>query len=737
MIPGLKKRSFNLHDLMMYVALIRKHLRLTTLLLCLCMMGGLVYYLYARPVYYSRSLVHVDALALPLDEERMFHDSALRSIIMQMEAPHIVERTARRLGINADYKEILKTHVKKVDVKVNAEHNFEIEVWPYSYSLAARWPEVMVDEFLKFREEKRIKERERIVKGYKEEMSQLGERMDADTDSKFSFRDEKDITKAEIELERLKGIPAELVAVKKRISNLDDIREKLEDPGRDAVDKLSLIASVDKAVRVNVGQMVGETKVGSAGEGETNTDNADPASKTDTDKSGSAVGVVVIPSMLGNTGSAWQDLEKDRIRLASEIAEASNKFLPGHHKMVALRKELDDVEQKLDSEYESAKTRFDLEYQHLVDKQHELEAKLPEYQEINKKFAKLRQASRMHSSGQLAWDTMYGTMAKHITALDYTTDKERVNLEYLGLMELKDRPVSPRRGKLFVISIAMGLALGLGIPFLIEFLDHTISSFEQVEATFQLRGLGIIPQITGGETERPALLDLEGADERNLVENFRVIRTNLLSMGGLTKPPHVTMVTSSMPKEGKTVISSNLAISFAHTGARTLVIDTDLRRGRLHRVFGLRKSPGLSNVLLEKLSLDEAIRPTGKENLSVLTAGQHMESGTELLGSAKFGEVMQELRSRFDRIVVDTPPVLGLSETSILQNHVDGVLFVIWSGHTPIRNMKTSLEILQANGANFYGFILNRLDLSTTTNYYQYYYYSNDYYHNYHALENA
>jgi capsular exopolysaccharide synthesis family protein len=208
-------------------------------------------------------------------------------------------------------------------------------------------------------------------------------------------------------------------------------------------------------------------------------------------------------------------------------------------------------------------------------------------------------------------------------------------------------------------------------------------------------------------------------------------------MGTISKPAHVTMVTSAMPKEGKTVVSSNLAISFGQTGARTLLVDTDMRRGRLHRLFGLRKSPGLSDYLLEKVPLTEAIRSSGKENLWILSAGQHVESGTELLGSSKFGELMQKLRSEYDRIIVDTPPVLGLSETSVLQSQVDGVLFVIWSGRTPIRNMKTAVDILAANGANFYGFILNRLDLTATMNYYQYYYYSSDYYDSYHALENA
>ena len=279
--------------------------------------------------------------------------------------------------------------------------------------------------------------------------------------------------------------------------------------------------------------------------------------------------------------------------------------------------------------------------------------------------------------------------------------------------------------------------LAIGVPFLIEYLDHTLSNMEEVEATFQLRGLGIIPKL-GTTDEQTALLDRHTAKETNLLENFRVIRTNLLSMGAVTKAPQVVIVTSAMPKEGKTFVSSNLALSFAQTGAKTLLMDTDLRRGRLHRLFGYRKQPGLSGVLMDQVPLDEAIRPTSSENLFMLSAGQHLETGTELLGSQKFIDILAELRKRFDRIVMDTPPVLGLSETSILQNHVDGVLFVIWSGQTPIKSVKAAIEILQSNGANFYGFVLNRLDLSATANYYQYYYYSHDYYYQYtpRALEN-
>jgi len=423
--------------------------------------------------------------------------------------------------------------------------------------------------------------------------------------------------------------------------------------------------------------------------------------------------------------------------LLKEKASLSLIYLPGNQKMAGVDKELGQVQQNLEADYELAMQRFDIVVAGLQSHYAELENKLPEYETARHQYAKIQQTAQLHQAGQLGWTNMYGDAAKTISELEYTADKERVNLSFGHMLEYKEAPVSPNKFKLAILSLLVGIGIAFVIPFLLEYLDYTISNLEQVEATFQMRGLGIIPQIPHDE-KQPVLLDVFAAvGDRNLVENFRIVRTNLLAMGALSKPAQVVMVTSAVPKEGKTVISSNLAISFGQTGCRTLLIDSDLRRGRLHRLFGLRKSPGLSDYLIDKVPLDQAIRPSGKENLSILSAGEHLESGTELLGAPKFAELMIHLRTQYDRIIIDTPPILGLSETSVLQSHIDGVLFVIWSGRTPIRSMKTAIDILSANGANFYGFILNRLDLTATTNYYQYYYYSSDYYHSYHALESV
>ena len=371
----------------------------------------------------------------------------------------------------------------------------------------------------------------------------------------------------------------------------------------------------------------------------------------------------------------------------------------------------------------------------------ELLKEIPQYEEANRKYAKVQQAAQLqrgkparHGPGMAD-----GAAAKTIAKLEYTADKETGEPLYAFdhmIDAARLSPLLPTNSTSPSFPSSSGscwhsLSLSSSNTWI------TRSPMSRRSKPPSRCAASALSRRSAKLRVAPCCWALPNSDCRNLIENFRVVRTNLLAMGTLSKTPHVTMVTSAMPKEGKTVVSSNLAISFSQTGSRTLLIDTDLRRGRLHRLFGLRKSPGLSDYLLGKASLEDVIRPSGKENLSILSAGQHVEAGTELIGSVIFNDLMARLRNEYDRIIMDTPPVLGLSETSVLQAHVDGVLFVIWSGRTPIRNMKTAIDILVANGANFYGFILNRLDLSSTTNYYQYYYYSSDYYHSYHTLENA
>jgi capsular exopolysaccharide synthesis family protein len=189
-----------------------------------------------------------------------------------------------------------------------------------------------------------------------------------------------------------------------------------------------------------------------------------------------------------------------------------------------------------------------------------------------------------------------------------------------------------------------------------------------------------------------------------------------------------------MAKEGKSMTAANLAISFAQLGQKVLLIDADFHQGHQHRTFKVPSSPGLGGVVEGEVSCDGACHPSGIPNLDIMPKDRKGRNIPELLSRPSFGQAMKELRKRYDRIIVDSPPVLGLSETCVLTPHVDGVVFILWSSHTPVSQMKAALKTLAANGAQVFGCVVNRLDLGVATNYYYYYYYSDYYYNSYHQV---
>ena len=725
MIPGLKARVFSLHDVLMYLALARRHLRLMALIVAFSLMCGLTYYIFARPVYHAQAMIEVDYLAREGDAESIYRDrdGQINGIPIALTAPHILQRTAKALGVDASNRDLERSYMTKVRAVYDSQQNLVVDVWVSLPELAERWTETMVQEYLGYRSEKRRERMAAIGKQFPEDIEELSRRLGLQLTQRLTLENTGGLREIEIKLKTLGNVPGKVAQCQAQIDAMGQTRIALEDPAHDVIAKLALIAKIEDSMDpLQVGESIENV--------------ASPGRDGGKKEGGSEVKIIVPPIVNAHPERSWDELVREQARVNEEIRVLGKTFLAGSRKMQEPMKKLADINEKLEAEYQIAQQRFDLKYQQLINDKKNLEGKLPIYKEWTEKSRKLLTELGIQEQAAAPFRDFIVRATQRLEAVDYGGEIERIHLKYAGLTESQDRPVSPNRLKLIALSLAIGLVLALAIPFVIEYLDHTLRSLDQVESTFHMRALGIVPQIDASTIGQAALISRDENHKDSLIENFRVIRTNVLSMGNLTKPPHVTMVTSAMPKEGKTVVSSNLAVSFAHTGARTLLIDTDLRRGRLHRLFGYRKDPGLSNVLLNEVSLEEACRPTGEENLSILSAGRHLESGTELLGSPRFAELMETLRQRYDRIVVDTPPVLGLSETSIMQGLVDGVLFVIWTGHTPARSARTAVDMLAANGANFYGFVLNRLDLSATANYYQYYYYSHDYYYQ-HPLENA
>jgi polysaccharide biosynthesis transport protein len=717
-IPRSKKGPFTENDIMIYVSIALKHLRLMVLLMCLALMLGLVYYTYAQPVYYSISLVQYEVLQRQVDTQAAYKDSTDRVVLTQLASPYVKERTARRFGIKKTAREIDKTILRKLVVRLDSQRNIVIEVAAYSFPLTKDWAEVMVQEYLLYREERRLERAQLMIQTYSKEMAEMKEKNNELFNSKYNIRGTNELTKIMIELDNLREIPKELLIVKKKLGMMDRTRGILEMQELDTLAKLSLLAALDRDMEPRLNAQVGDAIQQANAEG-------------------SKQPIIVVPPMVEQqTGAnAWDELDKERRRLQQKDDELARTFMPGHKSRAEVRKQLSNVGHALELELEVATNRFALTYANLTSKKRELEERLPEFEDVMKRHEKAMMEFRGFDDGQLAWQHMHADMERRLNVLDFADDKERATLKYLGYGEpLRDYPISPHRLKLVIYSFVLGIILAIGVPYLIEYLDSRVSDIEDAEESLRIRGLGVVAKITAPGTEGMLLLGDQKPDY-HLQENFRVIRTNLVVNSEDASLPQVIIVTSAMPQEGKTVVSSNLAASFAMKGETTLLIDADLRRGRLHRVFGAHSKPGLSDVLGEKKPYTDAFRPTGHENLTLMTCGKHLNSASELLDNVAFGKLIEELRGKYQRIIIDTPPVLGLAETAIIQRFADGILFVIWSDFTPMRNVKAAIQSLQGNGAKFAGFVLNRLDFNELGNRYKYFYYAPNYYTNYKAIE--
>ena len=726
MIPRAKKGVISDNDIMMYAVLAFKHLRLMVLLVCLAMCLGLLYFSFARPVFYSKALVRCQFIQRPVDADKMLENMA-RRLTSLLNSPILTERTARRLGVKGSATGIKLLYLPKQRISFDADRNIVIEVWTFSPAWARKWAQSLVDEFEIHRDEQRAVQMNTMFELLPKEIEEARQKWEEALDTKFDFRDTNELTKIAIDLNQYKDLPRQIFVLRRQLEIMESTRAGFTN--QDIVARLSLLKGMERnveEVELDARQAIPQISVGEVVEKEENTSS-----------------IIVLPAALEMPlKQPWEDFDKEKRQIEQSLRELGRTYLPGYPKMAALKKQLDKVNTALDLEWEVAQNRFNLDYAHRQSELQTLESKLPAYQEITRRYEKFNQEYSRFSAGHVAWQGIYLAMSKRLESADYSVDKERVQLQFLDMLEVNDTPVTPQRLKLMLYSLVLGLALAIAIPFLIEYIDSRVSDVEQVEEALRIRGLGVVPKVTEQPIDHLLTDDhTPHKMEYHMLENFRLIRTNLVMNSANPALPQVILVTSAMPQEGKTVVAANLAVSFARKGETTLLIDADLRRGRLHRLFECQNKPGLGEILAENRPLEEGLRPisngNGNGHLSLLTCGKHLHWGSELLDSPAFTKLMDSLRQRYQRIIIDTPPVLGLSETAIIQRVADGVLLVIWSEYTPMRNVKVAIQTLQTNGAKFAGFVLNRLDFRALANRYRYFYYSPYYYSRYKPIETA
>src|SRR5207249_8608296 len=254
---------------------------------------------------------------------------------------------------------------------------------------------------------------------------------------------------------------------------------------------------------------------------------------------------------------------------------------------------------------------------------------------------------------------------------------------------LEPDPVYPKKVKGLLIAAFFGLGLGLALAFFIEYIDDSIKLAEEVERDLQLPFLGMIPaaQWSPDDLEAHRLDRLK--QQGGVAEAYRVVRSAIIFSTPREKLRSI-LLTSAVPREGKTTTCVNLSIGFAQIEERVLLLDGDLRRGEIHKYFGFERDKGMSDLLLGEATPEQVVKHTSVPKLDVITSGAYPANPAELLLGWRLKELLEWAYKNYDRVIIDCTPVMGIADSAILGSAVDGCLFVIWAGRTSRRYVRVA-----------------------------------------------
>lgn len=287
------------------------------------------------------------------------------------------------------------------------------------------------------------------------------------------------------------------------------------------------------------------------------------------------------------------------------------------------------------------------------------------------------------------------------------------------------RPIGPNKPLIVALAAAVGFALATVAAYVLDYLDTTVKTSKDIE---KLTGAPIIGYLSELDIEQSGKLYVAENPRHPIVEEYRNLRTNL-EFSGVDRPLKTIFVSSADTGDGKTSVAANLAVIMAQAEKKVILLDADMRRPNVHNFFGLPNDIGLSDVFRGKLELDQAMRDWNDGKVSIITAGDPPPNPAELLGSKKMIEILEHLKSQADVVVIDGPPFI-VADAAVLAARVDGILAVIWIGHTQAPALRSMVEQIKRAGGRIVGVALNRLPLKSFR-----YYTGNRYYARYYQEE--
>jgi succinoglycan biosynthesis transport protein ExoP len=450
-------------------------------------------------------------------------------------------------------------------------------------------------------------------------------------------------------------------------------------------------------------------------------------------------------------GDLLGKLREQQDALQLQLAQATIRLGPVHPKVRELTNQLKQLESSVSTEATRAQLRAKSEYERALSRERMLEdaldAQKREQNQLNESAIDYNLLKRdLDSNRQL-----YESLLQKLKEAGISASLHSSNIRIIDAALVPAAPSSPNLPRNIALGFIISLAGGMTLALILEKVDNTVTTPEQAEALTGLPSLGFIPVLTPSKVLKHALpsFDLAGTattlplktstdtpvenrspafvaqtkPSSEMAESYRSLRTAIL-LSGMGKPPKVVMITSSIPQEGKTTTAFNTAIVLAQKGSRVLLIDADLRRPGISKALGLGKREiGLGTVLAGGDKLEDAIFPVPMvKNLWILPAEPLPPHPAELLASEQMHELLMKCRERFDHVLIDTPPVLSVTDAVQLSPWCDAVALVIRAGQTPKNAVRQSSMILGRVGARVLGIIINAVDVHGSDGYYYYYY---------------
>jgi len=442
-----------------------------------------------------------------------------------------------------------------------------------------------------------------------------------------------------------------------------------------------------------------------------------------------------IPSYVSNP--VIQSLRTEYIKLKSDYEEKSKVFKPDYPEMIQLRSRLDNTQLALENELQKAVDSAYSEYREAFNKERSLGAELE-----NQRLAvvKTNNNSILYNSLNIEAKNIRTLLNNLMTRQNETLVSARLkglktsNIKIIDTALVPESSIPRNTSRNMMIALFLGLMLGVGTAFFLEYLDNTVKDPEEIEKLVDLPSLGVVPFVSpngakkqsahrsgyygyygngDNETNRKHAADARDVELINhlfptlaISEDYRTIRTSIL-FSHADSPPQVINVSSAFPQEGKSATISNLAVSFSQLNKKVLLIDGDLRRPRLHKIFKVRNEEGLSNYLTGKISFENSLQITAIKNLWILPSGPNPPNPAELLDSNKMKELIAAAKEKFDITLIDSPPILAVIDPIILSSFSDGTAIVVRPGKTTKKALIKAVSEVKKTSGMIIGIIFN------------------------------